>query len=665
MVQRKGNEEMSTLICLFGQRGREIGKATQKGRRRAHAGFVSVLAILVLALAWLGGEAQAQSTVIATISFGSSRAGVIGANPVTNKVYAAREDDPSIAVIDGNTNTVITTIPTAGFHVGLAVNPHTNRIYVSQQFAGAVRVINGSTDTVITDFAVPGLVHTVGDVAVNPATNRIYVVRADNQDISVHDGVTHAQLATVSCAGTCHSGNLAVNPATNRIYVTNPPNDTVTVVDGVTNMVITTISVGDHPVGVDVNSVTNLIYVTNVGGSTLSVIDGAKNTVVDTVAVGTSPLGVGVNHETNRIYVANLGSDTVSIIDGATNTIVETVPVVQTPAAVAVIPSTSRVYVAKGDRSVSVIEDLIPLDATPPVVNVSFPSTDGLNGWFVTSPVVGSVTADDTTTGGSNITDIICTGATLGSITGLGTPSATASLTVSAEGVNNISCTATDNVGNSGASTGSSNTATIQLDSVAPAVLIASPADGGSYLLNEAMASSYNCTDATSGVATCSGPVVSGVNFSTSSVGAHAFTVTASDVAGNLIQATNDYDVIYNFSGFFSPVDNPGPGPTFVFNVAKAGSAIPVKFSLSGDQGLNIFAAGYPKSDAIQCDSSAQLDGIEETVTAGSSSLSYDLATDTYTYVWKTNKTWANTCRQLVLKLNDGTFHRANFKFTK
>jgi hypothetical protein len=234
-----------------------------------------------------------------------------------------------------------------------------------------------------------------------------------------------------------------------------------------------------------------------------------------------------------------------------------------------------------------------------------------------------------------------------------------------AEGVNNVSCSATDTAGNTGAGAGSNNTATIQLDSVAPAVLIAAPADGGTYLLGEAVASSYNCTDATSGVATCSGPVVSGANFSTSSVGAHAFTVTATDVAGNLIQATNDYDVIYNFSGFFSPVDNPGSGPSFVFNVAKAGSAIPVKFSLSGDQGLNIFDTGFPVSQQIICNASSTTDVIEQTLTAGSSSLSYDATTDQYVYVWKTNKGWANTCRQLIVQLNDGTPHVAYFTFTK
>ena len=48
---------------------------------------------------------------------------------------------------------------------------------------------------------------------------------------------------------------------------------------------------------------------------------------------------------------------------------------------------------------------------------------------------------------------------------------------------------------------------------------------------------------------------------------------------------------------------------------------------------------------------------------AGSSSLSYDATTDTYIYVWKTDRAWRNTCRQLVVKLSDGTTRTANFRF--
>jgi len=115
---------------------------------------------------------------------------------------------------------------------------------------------------------------------------------------------------------------------------------------------------------------------------------------------------------------------------------------------------------------------------------------------------------------------------------------------------------------------------------------------------------------------------------------------------------------VYDFDGFFRPVDNPN-----VLNVAKAGSAIPVKFSLDGDYGLDIFVPDYPRSKQISCDSETLADDIPETITAGGSSINYDDTIDQYIYVWKTDKNWTGTCRQLVVKLIDGTSHVANFKF--
>jgi predicted extracellular nuclease len=116
----------------------------------------------------------------------------------------------------------------------------------------------------------------------------------------------------------------------------------------------------------------------------------------------------------------------------------------------------------------------------------------------------------------------------------------------------------------------------------------------------------------------------------------------------------------FTWEGFFSPVDNPP-----ALNEAKAGSGIPAKFSLNGDQGLEIFADGYPLSIPIPCPTGANPDGVEETVNAGGSSLSYDPDTDQYIYVWKTNKSWANTCRRLIVTLEDGSVHYADFKFKK
>jgi hypothetical protein len=45
--------------------------------------------------------------------------------------------------------------------------------------------------------------------------------------------------------------------------------------------------------------------------------------------------------------------------------------------------------------------------------------------------------------------------------------------------------------------------------------------------------------------------------------------------------------------------------------------------------------------------------------------LSYNAAQDRYTYLWRTEKAWAGTCRQLNVVLADGTYHPTNVHFPK
>jgi len=112
--------------------------------------------------------------------------------------------------------------------------------------------------------------------------------------------------------------------------------------------------------------------------------------------------------------------------------------------------------------------------------------------------------------------------------------------------------------------------------------------------------------------------------------------------------------VVSAFGGFLAPVD---PPPTL--NVTKARSAVPVRFSLGGDRGLAIFAAGYPRVVAIAFDSRAATDDVETTVTAGASGLQF--ANGEYTYVWKTAK-GSMGCQRLELKLVDGSVFTADFR---
>ena len=116
--------------------------------------------------------------------------------------------------------------------------------------------------------------------------------------------------------------------------------------------------------------------------------------------------------------------------------------------------------------------------------------------------------------------------------------------------------------------------------------------------------------------------------------------------------------VTFDFEGFYAPVE---PEPTL--NAVKAGSAVPLKFSLGGDKGLNVIDAGYPASRPLACATLDPSGDLQPTRPAGQSRLSYDAESGQYTYVWKTDKVWAGTCRVLALQLVDGTEHLVAFQF--
>ncbi|HJQ35019.1 MAG TPA: PxKF domain-containing protein [Pyrinomonadaceae bacterium] len=172
------------------------------------------------------------------------------------------------------------------------------------------------------------------------------------------------------------------------------------------------------------------------------------------------------------------------------------------------------------------------------------------------------------------------------------------------------------------------------------------------------MAVSYpavTASDSCAGSATVNSSPASGSTFP---VGTTTVNATANDGNGNTASCSFTVTVLYNFAGFFQPVANP---PTF--NIVNAGRAVPIKFSLSGNKGLSIFAAGSPSSGPVACNSNDDAAVLVDTITAGSSSLTYDPLNDQYVYVWKTDPSWAGTCRQLVVTLNDGSVHTAYFKF--
>jgi hypothetical protein len=199
------------------------------------------------------------------------------------------------------------------------------------------------------------------------------------------------------------------------------------------------------------------------------------------------------------------------------------------------------------------------------------------------------------------------------------------------------------------------------LDLTAPAITLTTPSNNASYTLGQVVNADFGCADEVggSGLRSCVGTVANGTAINTGTVGSHTFTVHATDNAGNAGSVATAYHVTYPFAGFFAPVTSGA------VNVVKAGRGVPVKFSLGGDQGLHVLAAGHPTSRGVACEIGAPTDPIEETVAAGASSLRYDAAAGQYVYVWQTDGAWAGTCRTLTVRLRDNTEHTATFAFTR
>ena len=175
-----------------------------------------------------------------------------------------------------------------------------------------------------------------------------------------------------------------------------------------------------------------------------------------------------------------------------------------------------------------------PTDTTPPSVTVTVPAApDGQGGFFNASqsPVTVTVSATDP----ANVASISCTGGDRGALSGAGSTTASASLTVSGDGVHAITCTATDGLGNSGAAAGSANTGTVSIDATSPAVTCSASPD-------TLWPPNNKLVDVTTSVAIVdagSGPgSFSLVSATSSEPGADAdvvsFTIGAADVSGQL-----------------------------------------------------------------------------------------------------------------------------------
>jgi hypothetical protein len=226
------------------------------------------------------------------------------------------------------------------------------------------------------------------------------------------------------------------------------------------------------------------------------------------------------------------------------------------------------------------------------------------------------------------------------------------------EGANqSVTGTATDMAGNS-----ASDTVTgINIDETPP-VFGNCPA-GGPFILNSGdqligpITVDASISGLDEGASTLSGIV------DTSSVGSKDVEFTAVDNAGNQANKICSYSVIYNFYGFFPPIDISGKG------LFKLGSTIPVKFQLKDANGNLVTTA----KAIIEVAMISTADGtnipeadwtwIDGTPTGGTE-FRYDGTSGQYIYNLSTKTLSAGTW-YIKVTLDDETYHTAKVVLRK
>lgn len=271
----------------------------------------------------------------------------VAVNSVTNMIYSSNSAEGTVSVVDGAKNIRTATIQVVGYAQGIAANPATNQVYLALFISNnsKVAVIDGNTNTVVTYIPVPDAV----DVAVDAVTNRIYAVDSDNT-VRVIDGGSNSVIATIAFSDVLEE--LAVDATRNLIYVAIagvPP--TIGVIDGTTNAVVNTftLSTAKTVAGLAVDPQLNQIYASDNQKLEVFIVNGATGNVTVTIGLpGAANPQYAVLGAGHQVVVSDSATGRIFFINGVTRTLSGSVELPDGPWGMAANPVTKEVYVALG-----------------------------------------------------------------------------------------------------------------------------------------------------------------------------------------------------------------------------------------------------------------------------------------------------------------------------
>jgi len=206
-------------------------------------------------------------------------------------------------------------------------------------------------------------------------------------------------------------------------------------------------------------------------------------------------------------------------------------------------------------------------------------------------------------------------------------------------------------------------------DGTPPTVTITAPVGEADIVLGSSISATYSCADTGSGIASCNGavgatPVPSGTALPAGAIGTYALSVTATDKAGNSVTGSVNYRVVYGWSGFSQPINDPAGSNQSDF---KKGSTVPVKFTLTDANGVRLddttaqAVANNCAATITWARTTGTAGAVDETVNTDPASsgrcFRYDPAAHQFIYNLGTKDLQAKTNYTITATLPDGSHH--------
>ena len=287
-------------------------------------------------------------------------------------VYVSNERSGDVSVIDGQTDSVITTITVGKRPRGIHYSSAGNRVFVVT--SGSPRMAPGvDAERAPADKTADGLVAI--DAAQRKMIERWHIGSDPEQFAISNDG--HLAFIANEDEGTASIVDLSsgqergrikvseepegvgVNPVNGEVYVTCEEKGDVFVIAPNEQRVVAKIEVGGRPRSVAFLRDGSRAFIPSENGACITVIDTKNHKALQKISLGegTLPMGTVMSPDSKELYVSTGRANTVAVVDAQKNAVIASIPVGKRAWGIALTPNGDRLYTANGaSDDVSVID---------------------------------------------------------------------------------------------------------------------------------------------------------------------------------------------------------------------------------------------------------------------------------------------------------------------